>query len=71
MALKKSCQHTHFYPDIEGTPTKKEINIFRLWLNPDCNKWVSFVGVQKGDKTYNDILGQVGFDKAYKNINWY
>jgi hypothetical protein len=69
MITNKQCTHSHYYPDgQEGTPTKEEINIFRLWKNPNCSRWISFVDVTKGDKTYNEL--ESFFDRAYQNIVW-
>lgn len=68
--ITHSCDHhTHFFPNEEGTPTKEEINIFRLWKNPDCGRWVSLIGEVKDGKAYREIEAE-GFDKAYGNIVW-
>lgn len=68
MPLVTKCNHS-FYCDTDYTPTKEEVNIFRLWQCNSCDRWLSFVDVVKGDKIYKE-LQVAGFTRAYQNIKW-
>ena len=61
--------HSDYFCTEDYTPTEAEINIFRLWQCPRCNRWISLVGAEKDDASYKQIE-EVGFEKAKGHVVW-